>query len=231
MAANQEDQAPTDAARRPPAAKPRNAAASALGATRRPIQSAVATLLAHELDGVETSAVVSVSRHATLAASIARQGVRHAASGYRDGKAHGESLAAAARARTVTVDRDGLANDGNALQMRADLQALAQHDKTALNLNARHHPVEVGRAFDTAHSAPGSRTTFDLNALGIRATPNLKRALQEYASGGREELVQAGLVGPRAAEGPAAAVRFGEEQAGRAAGRQRPARAAAGMEI
>lgn len=182
-----------------PAANAALAAVNTIGSIRRPLAVVAATLVAHQ-ETVEITPIQALGTQAVLAAQFVRSGIRNTRASFKAGLESGQRRAEAARARTVVIPKADLAENNNRDQLRKDLGTLARHERLAIDLNARMHPEEIGRRFDKTHASKGPNTILDLVALGIKPTPGIKRALTDYAKGGREELVSAGLLGPRAGE-------------------------------
>lgn len=164
--------------------------------SRNGLAGIAATLTAHDVEGGE----ISGARHLSTAVAAAGLAVgaarKSAVKGFAEGRAAAELDAQAQAQRTVTLTRAHIEPGNLASHLRADLATLAQHPLSALNPKLPMHPRRSASAFDNAFASGGDTVALDLARVGVRTTPNLKAALEDYHQGGRDRLVAAGLVPP-----------------------------------
>ena len=171
-------------------------ALAGVGLVTAPLQGATAQLAAHDLTNTaEHSALRTLTQKIGIGALAFRHVRRGVGVGWRSGLTNAEAARAEREKGMIRLHRNDLTEPGRAAQLKRDLETLAKDDRTALDLNNLATSERIHRRVDAAISRPGPMVEIDLASVGIRTAPRLKQALQEYARGGREELVAAGLLG------------------------------------
>jgi hypothetical protein len=186
-----------------------------------PVGAAVAQLAAHDL--------TNAAEHRPLNTMASKIGLGVAAisatkRGFRQGVTSGKAALAAEvaekRRTSISIPRAELGANSQE-QLSRDLATLAGDERTALRPTAKMPPASVAAQVDAAFKRGGENVEINLATVGIRASKNLIRALNEYGKGGREELVAAGLLRQ---EAELNAGRAGNKAQTKGTGRQRDGR-------
>lgn len=134
-----------------------------------------------------------VMRYGYTALTIARMAKHHFDRGHRIG----QQVAKREHEASAYIRLSDLRDPGpqTTRQLITDLVALSANGKTTLDPNRRLAPEMVAERATRMILAGGPfRARLHLPELGIRPTPNLIDALQNYTRGGRKQLTHAGLV-------------------------------------
>ena len=170
-------------------------AAAGLSMVTGPLQGALMQLAVHDA-GADHSPMRVLMTKAAIGAGAISGTRRSFMQAHQQGRSMANLRGKEADAHTVSIPKSEIADPAVSKALRRDLAIMAADDRTALDLNARMPASAVGARFDAAMAAPGETLRIDLRKVGIRTTPNLKRALSEYGRGGREELAENKLVPP-----------------------------------
>jgi hypothetical protein len=168
-------------------------AAAGLSMVTGPLQGALMQLAVHDA-GADHSPMKVLMTKAAIGAGAVSGTRRSFMQAHQQGLSMANLRAKEADAHTVSIPKSEIADPAVSKALRRDLGILAGDDRTALDLNARMPASAVGARFDAAMAGPGDTLRIDLRKVGIRTTPNLKRALSEYGRGGREDLAASKLV-------------------------------------
>ena len=197
QAANKPTAAPQQRSKATSAKQKNTMVAAGLSIVTAPLQGALAQLAVHDPNSDHTP-MEAMMRKSAIAGAALMGAKASITQGFRQGAAEAKAEREAKEARTISIPKAELQGDvsnaGVGAALRRDLGLLAQDDRTALDINRRMPAEMVGKRFDAAMAAPGDTLRIDLHDVGLRVSPNLKRALSEYGSGGRETLAADKLV-------------------------------------
>ena len=113
-------------------------------------------------------------------------------------------------ATTVRIPKADIADPATARQFQADIVHLARSEKTALDPKNPMSAEAIERKLQVAGKWPGANMAFLMENMGLARNPDVAKDLSEYARGGRERLVEAGLLPPLERDRPRQATRGDE---------------------